>query len=117
MKNKWFIPVLAVAMPLALAAVLSVHLTRANSKAKSSPIEVKVDNFTFKPDTPTISVNSTVTWVNKDDVPHTIASTDGLFKSQALDTDEKYSHTFTNAGTYSYYCSIHPKMVAQVVVQ
>ena len=79
--------------------------------------EVRVDNFTFGPPTLTVPVNSTVTWVNKDDIPHVIASNDGLFKSKALDTDQKYSYTFTKSGTYAYYCSIHPKMVGKVVVQ
>ena len=80
-------------------------------------MEVRVDNFTFGPDTLTVPVNSTVTWVNKDDVPHTIASSDRVFKSKALDTDDKYSYTFAKVGTYAYYCSIHPKMVGKIVVQ
>jgi plastocyanin len=118
MRRKLFFSVLVVALPLALAAVLILHPTRAKSEdAKSSSMEVRVDNFTFGPDTLTVPANSTVTWVNKDDVPHVIASNDGLFKSKALDTDDRYSYTFSKAGTYSYYCSIHPKMVGKVVVQ
>ena len=108
---------LAIALPLALGAVLLVHAPRAKSEDKSSPTEVRVDNFSFAPDTLTVPVDSTVTWVNKDDVPHVIASNDGLFKSKGLDTDDKYSYTFSKAGTYSYYCSIHPKMVGKIVVQ
>jgi len=108
---------LAVGLPLTIAA-LTLHPTRARSEEKaSSPAEVRVDNFTFDPETLTVSVNSTVTWVNKDDVPHTIASNDGVFKSKALDTDDKYSYTFTKAGTYAYYCSVHPRMVGKVVVR
>jgi plastocyanin len=60
---------------------------------------------------------STVTWTNKDDIPHTSVSTEGVFKSKVLDTDEKFSYTFTKAGTYPYYCTIHPKMTGKVVVQ
>jgi len=109
---------LAFALLLALVAVLILHPTRARSEdAKASPTEVKVDNFTFGPDSLTVPVNSTVTWINKDDVPHVIASNDGVFKSKALDTDDKYSYTFSKAGTYPYYCSIHPKMVGKIVVQ
>jgi plastocyanin len=104
-------------LPLALATVLVLHPTRAKSEDKASALEVRVDNFTFGPDTLTVPVNSTVTWVNKDDLPHTIASTDGVFKSKALDTDDKYSYTFSKAGTYAYFCSIHPKMVGKIVVQ
>ena len=85
--------------------------------ASAPSTEVKVDNFTFGPESLTVAVNSTVTWVNKDDVPHVIASSDGLFKSKALDTDDKYSYTFAKAGTYAYYCSIHPKMVGKIIVQ
>lgn len=116
-KRKFLFGGLALMLPLALATVLILHPTRAKSEAAASPLEVRVDNFTFGPDTLTVPVNSTVTWVNKDDLPHVIASSDGVFKSKALDTDDKYSYTFTKAGTYAYYCSIHPKMVGKIVVQ
>ena len=118
MRRKLFIGGLVVVLPLALAAVLILHPTRAKSEdTKAPPAQVSVDNFSFGPDTLTVPANSTVTWINKDDVPHVIASNDGLFKSKALDTDDKYSYTFSKAGTYSYYCSIHPKMVGKIVVQ
>lgn len=117
MKKKLFVS-LAALLPLALAAVLISHPTRARSEeSKSASLQVNVDNFTFGPDTLTVPANSTVTWVNKDDVPHVIASSDGLFKSKALDTDDKYSYTFTKPGTYPYYCSVHPKMVGKIIVQ
>lgn len=83
----------------------------------SQSIEVKVDNFTFAPETITVPPNATVTWLNRDDVPHVIASTDGLFRSKALDTDDKYAFTFTKPGTYSYFCAVHPKMVGKIVVR
>jgi plastocyanin len=109
---------LTIALPLSVFMILTLQPTRARSEeAKSSATEVRVDNFTFAPNELTVPVNGTVTWVNKDDVPHVIASNDGLFKSKALDTDDKYSYTFTKAGTYSYYCSVHPKMVGKIVVQ
>src|SRR5437763_9362415 len=106
----------ALVLPMAVASVLVLHPTGAKGEAAASPMEVRVDNFTFGPDTLTVPVNSTVTWVNKDDVPHTIASSDRVFKSKALDTDDKYSYTFAKVGTYAYYCSIHPKMVGKIVV-
>ena len=113
-----YVAVLALAMPLAVALVLISSSSRAKGEeAKAHSSEIKVDNFTFGPETLTIPVNSTVTWVNKDDIPHVIASNDGLFKSKALDTDDKFSFTFTKAGTYAYYCSIHPKMTGKVVVE
>jgi plastocyanin len=118
MRRTLFVGSLAIALPVALAQMLVLQPTRARSEeAKSSPTEVRVDNFSFGPETLTVPTNSTVTWVNKDDVPHVIASNEGLFKSKALDTDDKYSYTFTKPGTYSYYCSIHPKMVGKIIVQ
>ena len=116
MRKRLSVTALAIALPLAVV-VLLVHPVRVKGEDKSSPTEVRVDNFSFAPETLTVPVNSTVTWVNKDDVPHVIASNDGLFKSKGLDTDDKYSYTFAKAGTYSYYCSIHPKMVGKIVVQ
>jgi plastocyanin len=116
MKSKMFVASLAVALPLAVATLLIINPARLRGEdAKGT--EVRIDNFTFAPDTLTVPVNSTVTWVNKDDIPHVVASNDGVFKSKALDTDQKYSYTFTKAGTYPYYCSIHPKMVGKIVVQ
>jgi plastocyanin len=118
MKKHLLIAGSTLAVALMLAALGVVHpISALGAEANASGSEVKVDNFTFGPDTLTVPVNSTVTWVNKDDIPHVIASNDGLFKSKALDTDQKYSYTFTKAGTYSYYCSIHPKMVGKIVVQ
>src|SRR2546429_5944480 len=86
---------------------------------KAESAEVKIDNFSFGPSTLTVAVGTTVTWTNRDDIPHTVASSDDpkAFKSKVLDTDEKFSFTFTKAGTYPYFCSIHPKMTAKVVVE
>lgn len=80
--------------------------------------QVKIDNFSFAPTTLTVPVGTTVTWTNQDDVPHNIVSTEGkTLKSPVMDTDQKFSFTFTKAGTYSYFCGIHPKMTGKVVVQ
>jgi plastocyanin len=116
-KRNLLLSSLVLVLALALASVLALHPTRAKGEAAASALEIQVDNFTFGPATLTVPVNSVVTWVNKDDLPHVIASNDGLFKSKALDTDDKYSYTFTIAGTYAYYCTVHPKMVGKVVVQ
>jgi plastocyanin len=78
---------------------------------------VAIDNFSFSPASITVPVGTTLTWTNRDDIPHTVVSDDKKFKSKALDTDEKFSFTFTEPGTYSYFCSIHPKMVAKVIVE
>jgi plastocyanin len=79
--------------------------------------EVKIDNFVFGPAAITVPVGTTVTWINRDDIPHTVVSTEKLFKSKVLDTDDKFSFTFTKPGEYPYFCSIHPKMTGKVVVQ
>ena len=89
----------------------------ANDQPSAANAEVKIDNFVFGPQTITVPVGATVTWTNKDDIPHTSVSTDGVFKSKVRDTDEKFSYTFTKAGDYPYFCSIHPKMTGTVVVQ
>ena len=65
----------------------------------------------------TVAGGTAVTWTNHDDIPHTVVSTDGVFKSKGMDTEEKFSNTFTKAGTYSYFCSIHPKMTGKIVVE
>ena len=88
-----------------------------NAQQKSETTEVKIDNFSFAPGTLTVPVGTTVTWTNRDDIPHTAVSTEGAFKSKVMDTDEKFSYKFTKAGTFPYFCSVHPKMTGKVVVQ
>jgi plastocyanin len=91
----------------------------ASAQEKASAVEVKIDNFSFGPVTLTVAVGTTVTWINRDDIPHTVVSTDDskTFKSKVMDTDEKFSFTFSKPGTYPYFCSIHPKMTGKVIVQ
>ena len=88
-------------------------------QAAPATVEVKIDNFSFGPATVTVAVGTMVTWTNRDDIPHTIVSTDDpkAFKSKVLDTDEKFSYTFAKPGTYPYFCSVHPKMTGTVVVK
>jgi plastocyanin len=115
-KNMW---IAGLAMPIMMAMLLMFAGARSVA-ANDQPVAanaVKIDNFVFGPQTITVPVGGTVTWTNSDDIPHTAVSTDGVFKSKVMDTDEKFSYTFTKAGTYSYYCSIHPKMTGKVVVQ
>jgi len=116
-KNVWFaglaMPVMIV-MLLLLAGSPSVT---ANDQPSAANAEVKIDNFSFGPQTVTVPIGATVTWTNRDDIPHTVVSTDGVFKSKVRDTDEKFSYTFTKAGTYPYFCSVHPKMTGTIVVQ
>ena len=106
-------------MPVIIAMLLVAGASRvsASDQPSAANVAVKIDNFVFGPQAITVSVGTTVTWTNSDDIPHTAVSTDGVFKSKVMDTDERFSYTFTKAGTYSYYCSVHPKMTGKVVVQ
>ncbi len=89
----------------------------ASAAATSAGAEaVTIDNFNFSPQSLSIPKGSTVTWTNHDDVPHVIMSTTKVFKSPVLDTDGRYSHAFDAAGTFDYYCSLHPRMTGKVVV-
>jgi plastocyanin len=101
-------------------AVLWITSSKVSASAQQ-PVavttEVKIDNFSFGPATLTVPPGTTVTWTNRDDIPHTVVSTEGAFKSKVLDSDDKFSFTFTKAGTFPYFCSIHPKMTGKVVVQ
>jgi plastocyanin len=103
------------------AGLFSGSLAGAARAQQATPVsaEVKIDNFSFAPATLTVAVGTTVTWTNRDDIPHTVASTEEpkAFKSKVLDTDEKFSFTFSKAGTYPYFCSVHPKMTGTVVVK
>src|ERR1700722_11971235 len=104
---------------IGLGGIVGEHksfVARAQEKTASAA-EVKIDNFVFGPAAIKVPVGTTVTWINRDDIPHTVVSTDKVFKSKVLDTDEKFSFTFTKAGEYPYFCSIHPKMTGKVVVQ
>jgi plastocyanin len=87
------------------------------AQEKSSSSVVSIDNFSFVPSPLEINAGTQATWINKDDVPHTVVSTDHKFKSQALDTGEKFSFTFEDPGTYEYFCSVHPKMTGKIIVK
>ena len=120
MRRSVSVVVLGVVLLLGLAGVgVGGNFFVVKAQPAPAPVEVKIDNFSFGPASVTVPVGTTVTWVNRDDIPHTVVSTDDpkVFKSKVLDTDEKFSFTFAKAGTYAYFCSIHPKMTGKVVVQ
>ena len=107
--------ILAVSLLLLGGAVGRSFSTAAQQQPAAK--EVTIDNFSFGPMELTIPAGTQVTWVNKDDVPHVVMSVDHKFKSKALDTDEKFSFTFQDAGTYEYFCSVHPKMTGKIIVK
>jgi len=113
---------LAFFMLAALASLTSMRGKEAETKAsipvKASTTEVLIDNFSFSPKTFTVPVGTTVTWTNHDDVPHVVASINNQFeKSLALKAGQSFSRTFATAGTYSYFCSIHPRMTGKIIVK
>src|SRR5262249_15872752 len=84
--------------------------------AAESTVEITIDNFTFTPATITIEPGTTVTWVNRDDIPHTVVAKSPQLKSQALDTDDSFAHQFQEVGVIDYFCSLHPHMTGKVIV-
>jgi plastocyanin len=110
---------------LLLSVSLLTGVSGFSAKARTFPepqaapamVAVKIDNFSFGPQSISIPAGTKVTWTNRDDIPHTVVSTEGVFKSKVLDTDESFSFTFDKPGAYPYFCSIHPKMTGQVVVK
>jgi plastocyanin len=107
---------------LAIAAAMLLHANVAVAQdakvetAKAEDTKVMIDNFTFEPAQLTVKVGTTVTWTNRDDIPHTIVSA-GKFRSKTMDTDGTFSFTFTTAGEYKYFCSLHPHMTGTVKVE
>ena len=97
----------------AFAAVLLLAATT----AQAADADVAIDNFTFGPQELHVKAGATVTWVNRDDIPHTVTSTTLAFRSKALDTNDKFSFTFTTPGSYKYFCSLHPHMTGTIVVE
>jgi plastocyanin len=86
-------------------------------KPNSVPNQVVIENFSFVPATLTVNAGTKVTWVNRDDVPHTATDTDKRFNSKTLDTDDQFAFTFSEPGTYNYFCALHPKMTGQIIVK
>jgi plastocyanin len=113
---------LALAMFVVLALLSSTHgndsQTRDSAPVKATKTEVTIDNFSFSPNTLTLSAGATVTWINHDNVPHVVSSAGNQFKkSTVLKTGQTFSHTFMATGTYSYFCSIHPRMTGKIIVK
>ena len=104
-----------VLMAFAMGAALACLL--APLAAQTHGVEVKIDNFVFSPERLTVKAGTTVTWINHDDIPHTVAAKDRAFKSKVMDSDESFSFTFSTPGEYAYFCSLHPHMTGTIVVQ
>jgi plastocyanin len=103
---------------LAIMFVGLMTLTGAQpATVADSTAEVAIDNFTFAPGTITVEAGTTVKWLNRDDIPHTVAAKSLAFKSKALDTDDSFSQRFDDVGEVDYFCSLHPRMIGKVIVR
>ena len=105
-----------------IAATLGVAMATATAivlpgRADSAPHAVTIDNFTFSPAELTVPPGTTVTWVNHDDIPHTVVEENKSFRSKALDTDDTFSFTFMKPGDFTYFCSLHPHMTGKITVK
>jgi plastocyanin len=109
--------VVALLLGPVIGAMLAFGAVAAQDATKKDANEITIDNFTFTPKELTVAVGTTVKWVNHDDIPHTVVEKKTTFRSKALDTDDSYSFTFTSAGTFDYFCGLHPHMVGQVIVK
>ena len=109
--------VVALVLGPVVGAMLAFGTVAAQDATKKDANEITIDNFTFTPKELTVAVGTTVRWVNHDDIPHTVVEKNTTFRSKALDTDDSYSFTFTSAGTFDYFCGLHPHMVGQVIVK
>jgi plastocyanin len=110
-------PIIAAAvLGCAVGALIAASVLFAQADSPMSTLSIH--NFTFTPQTLTVKAGTKVTWINKDDIPHGIASSNNAFKkSGALDTDDSYSFTSTTPGTYGYFCYLHPHMVGSIIVE
>jgi plastocyanin len=100
-----------------LAYAFAIALLPGGVAMADTAVTVTIRNFDYAPMMLSVAAGTTVTWRNLDGEPHTVVSTDGLFRSPALDQNETYAFTFAKAGTYKYICSIHPRMVATITVK
>jgi plastocyanin len=106
----------AVIIAMLIGPVVGAMLAAA-AAAQDAANVITIDNFTFTPPEMTVAVGTTVKWVNHDDIPHLVVNKDKAFRSKALDTDDSFSYTFASAGTFDYFCGLHPHMVGKVIVK
>ena len=99
------------------SAAALVLIAAAPATAQPAAATVKISNLTFAPQTVTVAAGATVTWINDDDLPHTVTAVDKTFRSKPLDTGDTVTFTFAKPGEYAYFCSIHPMMIGKVVVK
>ncbi|HKS89248.1 MAG TPA: cupredoxin family copper-binding protein [Stellaceae bacterium] len=99
------------------AAFAAMPLAAQAQQVAATPMTIEIQNMKFSPAILTITAGATVTWVNEDQMPHTIADRERAFRSAALDTKDSFSHTFATPGEFTYFCTLHPMMVGKIVVK
>ena len=107
----------ALIVTILLGPVVGAMLALGAVAAQDATNVVTIDNFTFTPPELTVAVGTTVKWVNHDDIPHLVVNKDKAFRSKALDTGDSFSYTFASAGTFDYFCALHPHMVGKIIVK
>jgi plastocyanin len=112
-----FLPRRAVLMAMLSGPLVGAMLAYGAVAAQDAAKTVTIDNFTFGPKELTVAVGTTVTWTNHDDIPHTVVDKNTTFRSKALDTNDSYSFTFASAGSFDYFCGLHPHMVGKIIVK
>lgn len=123
----WLLTILSMAIGATAMFTNGCGTSKAKTTAKlgsekpdesvKAEVEIRIENFVFVPAETTIAPGTRVTWVNKDDAPHTATSTDDRFNSEGLDTDDKYSFVFKEKGDFPYFCALHPHMKGVIKVQ
>jgi amicyanin len=99
------------------STLASAGTSRTSADERPDKVEVRIDNFSFAPKILTVKPGATITWTNRDDIPHNVVSTGGSFASPVLDTDQTFTFEFRKPGTYPYFCKIHPMMTGSVIVE
>jgi plastocyanin len=111
-----FTPGRALVAAILLGPIVGALLAFGTVAAQEANVVV-IDNFTFTPPELTVAVGTTVKWVNHDDIPHSVVDKNKAFRSKALDTNDSFSFTFASAGTFDYFCGLHPHMVGKIIVK
>lgn len=101
----------------ALAAGASTTLAGDPATKAATPMIIVIKDFAFSPSNVTVEPGTTVTWVNKDESPHTVTGKGKVFRSTALDTNDRFSYRFAQPGEFTYYCTLHPMMVGKIIVK
>jgi plastocyanin len=116
MKSK-YIGIGIIVLIMGIVAFSGCTQNQQNTTQQNTPNTVIIQNFAFNPNSLTVPVGTTVTWINQESTPHDVVSDTGVFTSPRLNTGANYTYTFTQAGEYPYYCGIHPSMKAKIIVQ